>query len=278
MGGGKLAENALPDGWVRTPIRDITCVVSNAKPENDAERDFGYVDIASIDNTTFTIGHCKRFAGIDAPSRARRLIQADDVLFSNVRTYLRNIALVPKGLDAQLCSTGFTVLRSNGAVEPRFLFRYVLTEEFLQSVTPQQTGTHYPATSDRIILGEEVPLPPLAEQRRIVAKVEELLGRVNAARDRLAKVPSLVKRFRQSVLAAACSGQLTQDWREANVGEQTANDETDEIEQERFSEWRKVAMAKAKAEKRVLNGNAWHDRYERPTMVSKSNLFEIPES
>ena len=57
------------------------------------------------------------------------------------------------------------------------------------------------------------PIPPLAEQRRIVAKVEELLGRVNAARERLAKVPALLKRFRQSVLAAACSGQLTAEWR-----------------------------------------------------------------
>ena len=58
------------------------------------------------------------------------------------------------------------------------------------------------------------PLPPLAEQRRIVAQVEALLARVQAARERLAKVPALLKRFRQSVLAAACSGQLTEDWRE----------------------------------------------------------------
>ena len=51
-----------------------------------------------------------------------------------------------------------------------------------------------------------VPLPPLAEQKRIVAKVEALLERVNQARERLARVPDLLKRFRQSVLAAACSG------------------------------------------------------------------------
>lgn len=57
-------------------------------------------------------------------------------------------------------------------------------------------------------------IPPLAEQRRIVARVEALLGRVQAARARLAKVPALLKRFRQSVLAAACSGELTKDWRE----------------------------------------------------------------
>jgi type I restriction enzyme S subunit len=59
-------------------------------------------------------------------------------------------------------------------------------------------------------------LPPHAEQRRIVAKVEALLARVNAARERLEKVPLILKRFRQSVLAAACSGELTESWRTAN--------------------------------------------------------------
>lgn len=60
------------------------------------------------------------------------------------------------------------------------------------------------------------PLPPLAEQRRIVEKVETLLARVQAARQRLARVPLILKRFRQAVLTAACNGQLTADWRDEN--------------------------------------------------------------
>ncbi len=62
----------------------------------------------------------------------------------------------------------------------------------------------------------QLPIPPLAEQKRIVAKVEELLARVNAARERLARVPAILKRFRQSVLAAASSGRLTADWRDSH--------------------------------------------------------------
>ena len=58
-------------------------------------------------------------------------------------------------------------------------------------------------------MSEEIPLAPLAEQRRIVAKLETLLGKVDASQQRLAKIPVLLKRFRQSVLAAACSGRLT---------------------------------------------------------------------
>src|SRR6185295_6565285 len=66
---------------------------------------------------------------------------------------------------------------------------------------------------------DEVVVPPLGEQRRIVAKLETLLGKVDASQQRLAKIPVLLKRFRQSVLAAACSGRLTADWREERAAE-----------------------------------------------------------
>ena len=74
------------------------------------------------------------------------------------------------------------------------------------------------------------PLAPLAEQRRIVAKLETLLGKVDASQQRLAKIPVLLKRFRQSVLAAACSGRLTADWREENPNVEDASELIAELE------------------------------------------------
>jgi type I restriction enzyme S subunit len=70
--------------------------------------------------------------------------------------------------------------------------------------------------SQEALARARIPLPPLSEQLRIVAKVEALLARVNAARQRLARGPMILKRFRQSVLTAACSGRLTADWRNEN--------------------------------------------------------------
>lgn len=206
----------LADGWTWARISDITEQVPNLKPDDYPEKEFGYVDISSICNSTYRIAQVKRFTGGDAPSRARRPIRPNDILFSNVRTYLRNIAIVPPDTEAEICSTGFTVLRPTTAIEARFLFRYVLTNNFIDRVTPQQTGTHYPATSDRVVRSEPIPLPPINEQRRILAKLEELLDNVEACQKRLAKIPVILKRFRQSVLTAACSGPLTEDWRSEN--------------------------------------------------------------
>jgi type I restriction enzyme S subunit len=64
----------------------------------------------------------------------------------------------------------------------------------------------------------EVAIPPIAEQRRIVAAIERLLEKVASARERLERVPLTLKRFRQAVLAAACSGRLTADWRTSHSG------------------------------------------------------------
>lgn len=199
----------LPKGWANAGLQRVTVRIPNFKPEDEPYRKFRYVDISSISNRTQQLTDLKTFKGAEAPSRARRPVTAGDVLFSNVRTYLRNIALVTHDVRADVCSTGFTVLRPNGAIQSRFLLYSVLADSFIDKVTELQTGTHYPAVSDRAVLAQEIPLPPLKEQKRIVAKIEALIVRVDAVRERLAKVPAILKRFRQSVLAAACSGRLT---------------------------------------------------------------------
>jgi type I restriction enzyme S subunit len=220
--------NALPEGWAWASIREVTKDVPNCKPEAEPNKDFGYVDISSICNQSYRITEVQHFLGRNAPSRARRPIQASDVLFSNVRTYLRNVAMVPNNIEAQLCSTGFTVLRPNDAIDPQLLLHEVLTDRFIDLVTPQQTGSQYPATSDRVVMAATVPLPPMSEQKRIVARLQDCLARVNSSRDQLSRVPAIIKRFRQAVLAAACSGSLTEDWRDKHNDLQTP-ESTDDV-------------------------------------------------
>jgi type I restriction enzyme S subunit len=108
---------------------------------------------------------------------------------------------------------------------------YFQTREYRNAISDAAAGTNINNLKREYFEAIRVPVPPLAEQRRIVAKVEELLGRVNAARERLAKVPALLKRFRQSVLAAACSGQLTGEWREQNAGTDDASGLVAKLEQ-----------------------------------------------
>jgi type I restriction enzyme S subunit len=86
-------------------------------------------------------------------------------------------------------------------------------------LSEMDTSSAIPGLNREDVFAQVLPLAPLPEQKRIVAKVGSLLERVNAARTRLARLPAILKRFRQSVLAAACSGQLTAEWREGNDAE-----------------------------------------------------------
>ncbi|WP_278373436.1 restriction endonuclease subunit S [Sphingobium xenophagum] len=198
----------LPHGWAETTIGDVTEPFVSIDPTKEPNVEFRYLDIGSIDKSTQTIGEPKTFLGRDAPSRARRVIHEGDVLFSTVRTYLKNIAAVPEELDGALTSTGIAVLRASVAIDQRYLFNWVCSDEFVGKMSGAQDGTLYPAVTDKDVSGARVPLPPLPEQRRIVAKVDGLTARTARARKELNRIPTLIARYKQRLLALAFFGEI----------------------------------------------------------------------
>jgi len=205
----------MPRGWVEVELREVVLPLENCDPTKDGELPFRYVDIGSINNKSFSIENPKRLLGREAPSRARRRIRNGDVLFSTVRTYLKNIALVPEELNGEVTSTGIAVLRPSDAVLSRFLFAMVRSEAFIRPLSLKQDGTLYPAITDSDLLSHRIALPPLAEQKRIVAKLDALNAKSARARTELARIETLVSRYKQAVLSKAFSGELTREWRAA---------------------------------------------------------------
>jgi type I restriction enzyme S subunit len=100
------------------------------------------------------------------------------------------------------------------SIEPKYIELFLKSDDYWRSISEFSAGIAVPNVNASKLASLELPLAPLAEQRRIVTKLEELLGKVDSSQQRLAKIPVLLKRFRQSVLAAACSGRLTANWRE----------------------------------------------------------------
>ena len=206
----------LPKGWIEAKLSDVTLPYENTDPKRESDKEFTYIDIGSIDNSIQRITDPKRFLGRDAPSRARRIIKEGDVLFSTVRTYLKNIAQVPPNLDGDLTSTGIAVLRPSSGLDERFLFHWVRSDGFIETMSQAQDGTLYPAVADKDVAAASIPLPPLLEQRRISSKVDGLTARTARARKELDRIPILVARYKQRVLELASLGDLTKDWRESH--------------------------------------------------------------
>ncbi len=146
-----------------------------------------------------------------------------DVLFAKITPCMENgKAAVASGLRNGLgCgTTELHVLRPKEGIAPKYIYFFIHQESFRRNAAQNFTGT---AGQLRVpvsfIRESKIPLPPWAEQRRIVAKLEKLLEKVESSRTRLEKIAILLKRFRQSVLATACSGRLTTDWRKEDITE-----------------------------------------------------------
>jgi type I restriction enzyme S subunit len=106
--------------------------------------------------------------------------------------------------------------RTNGTIIPELLMYRLMHDAAVGTLADAFTGTTIKHLTGESLGRYMVPVPPLAEQRRIVDKLDDLLARVDACRDRLDGVPAILKRFWQAVLAAATSGELTRDWRETH--------------------------------------------------------------
>ena len=158
--------------WPTVKLGDVCEPVKTWNPTRE-KGEFRYVDIASINRETKQIESTPLIECENAPSRARQLIQTSDVVVSTVRPNLNAVALVTSADNRATASTGFTVLRANRQnLNSNYLFHFVKTANFVNALVERATGISYPAVSDKIVLQVEIPLPPLAEQQRIAARLD----------------------------------------------------------------------------------------------------------
>jgi type I restriction enzyme, S subunit len=139
---------------------------------------------------------------------------------------------------------GLASLRPKGEISAKYLFYFMRNIE--PWLSTQGTGSTFSAISRRDLEQIEFLLAPLNEQKRIVAKLEKLLAKVDDCKERLEKIPAILKRFRQSVLAAACSGELTADWRKEHRDIETSEDLLKRIKQEKEENQDRRRIAKKK--------------------------------
>lgn len=268
---------SLPVGWTTAALADCVLPVASLNPADTPDSQFHYCDISAIDNEAGVVTAPKVLLGREAPSRARQAVRAGDVLFSTVRPGLRAIARVPDAPNP-VASTGFCVLRPAEGIDGSLLLHLVRSHDFLQQVLPLQRGVSYPAVRDADVLGQLVPVPPAAEQTRIVAKLEELLSDLDAGVAELKAAQAKLQHYRQSLLKAAVEGALTQAWREANpTPEETGADLLARILRERRARWEAQQLAKFNAQGKAPP-NGWKAKYAEPTVAAAKPDASLPET
>ena len=172
------------------PIGDYVDKCQTWNPKSSGVGSFDYIDLSSVDKNAKSIVSIERYECSDAPSRARQLVETDDVLVATVRPNLNGVALVNGAHHGMTASTGYCVLRPDkDKLDSRFLFHWVKTGVFVQRMVDVAIGANYPAVSDAKVKASKISLPALAEQKRIAgildaadavrAKRREALGQLD---------------------------------------------------------------------------------------------------
>ena len=162
---------SIPDSWVWVMGKDLFLPMKNCKPSGEY---FKYIDIDSIDNQDCVIKCPKVLPVTAAPSRATRYTQVGDILFSMVRPYLKNIAIVTEGNC--IASTGFYVCSPNEALFSKYCYYLMISPYVINGLTQFMKGDNSPSINNARISEWLYPLPPLNEQKRIVQKIDEIFN------------------------------------------------------------------------------------------------------
>ncbi|MBE9013478.1 restriction endonuclease subunit S [Pseudanabaenaceae cyanobacterium LEGE 13415] len=196
-------------------------------------------------------------------------VQAGDIIVSCSGT-VGKISVLPETAEKGIINQALLKISLDQRIVHTNYFIYLFNSDFFQNIFLGNTrgSAMQNIASVKALKQAELLLPPIAEQKRIVAKIEELRSRTQKAREALEVIPRLCDRFRQSVLAAAFRGDLTADWREENPDVEPAEALLERFRKERYDRWKSERISKGKKPDPA--------QYKKPKPVDSSERPTLP--
>ena len=182
------------------------------------------------------------------------------------------------GITKFACTTNQAIAACSPhqGIELNYLFLLLMREK--KRLVEQGQGGAQPNISQTILKAHEVPIAPSKEQQRIASRIDELFSRIDEGERALERVQKLVERYRQSVLKAAVTGELTREWREKNAGKiESGEAMLSRILDARSAAWEKAELDKMNAKGVKPTNDMWKQKYKGPTAPDGEDLRELPE-
>ena len=221
---------SLPNGWEESQFKDIAAYIQRGKsPKYAVHSNFPVIN-----------QKCIRWHGIDLeflkyldPNESHkwsqeRYLQPGDILWNSTGTGTIGRASIYKGnIENAVADSHVTIIRlPTHQILPEYVFYFIMSPYVQKNIESMQSGSTDQVELGKTVIEEtKIPLPPFAEQKRIVAKIEELFSEIDKGVENLLKTQDLLKAYRQSILKNAFEGKLTEKWREKNQGKLKTADE-----------------------------------------------------
>lgn len=276
-----IVEYALPRGWCWATIEALAEYVQRGKSPKYAERSsLPVVNQRCVRWDGVQVEHLKFVDpaqwGAWAPERSLR---DGDILWNSTGTGTIGRAAIYRPIEGYprvVADSHVTIVRMRIGL-PEYVHAWIRSPAVQGRIDAMQTGSTNQVELGRAeVLRTRVPVAPLNEQRRIVAKLEGLQGRSRRAREALDAVPPLLENLRQSVLAAAFRGDLTKEWRAKNRDVEPASKLVERIRAERRRTWEQSELAKMKAKGKAPTDDKWKSKYREPEPVDAAGLPDLP--
>ena len=214
----------IPESWKWCRLGALTYNWGQKTPDNR----FCYVDVGSVNNISHTLNSENTVVEAkDASSRAKKIVKYGDVIFATIRPYLKNICIIDREFPYEpIVSTAFAVMHCPEGLLNKYLYYYLLSPTFMcfANARDKAKGVAYPAIGEKDFFNGIVALPPIEEQQRIVAKIEELLPYVDryaAAYEKLEQFNAkFLEDMKKSILQYAIQGKLVEQRPEEGTGEE----------------------------------------------------------
>lgn len=197
-----LAEAMEPkEGWEEKTLGEVSENIKNINWKNESSA-YKYIDLSSVDRDKSIILNTVIVNKTNAPSRAKQLVNKNDIIFATTRPLLRRVTLIEKEYDKSICSTGFCVIRPNSnIIVPKYVFYVFKDEPFYQYIEPLQNGASYPAVTDKAVKSYTFSFPKNVEvQKQIVSRLDKLSSKVRAIEEKYQKMVEECDALKQAML------------------------------------------------------------------------------
>jgi len=209
-----MAQLKLPHEWLQIQLGDAVAYGKTQKCElSDVTNDTWVLELEDVEKESSRI--TSRKTAKERPFKStKNRFEKGSVLYGKLRPYLNKVVVADTD---GVCTTEIIPLDAEPFVLNRYLFHWLKTRDFLNYVNEVSYGVNMPRLGTKDGVSAPFVLAPLAEQKVISDKLDTLLAPVENAKARIERIPQILKRFRQSVLAAAVSGRLTEEWRKSSI-------------------------------------------------------------
>jgi len=174
-------------------------------------------------------------------------VEANDVLLNITGASIGRVTTTPESMAGARVNQHVCIIRPNPELCPRFLAQFLASPDQQRKVMNVQVGVTRQALTKAMVLDWEIPLPPLDEQRQLVAEIEKQFSRLDEAAANLKRVNANLKRYKAAVLKAAVEGKLTEEWRKAHPDIEPASELLKRILAERRAKWKEKGKYKEPA-------------------------------